>query len=193
MTVNYNSLTVQETWSSGVKTLQSIFWNWVPSNSLQHRTHLLQSHPVRVQLDSAKAVAYINLQEGTRSWAAVRDTKWILSWAEIHISALYPPHSWPIHLAGRLSNLQHQDPGKWSLHLEIFQNLSKVGETRYGQPVLQVKQQTVQTCSQVQEFSGLVIPSIPFRLTYAFSFINVFLQLLRRIELESVFRWSWLH
>lgn len=35
--------------------------------TLQHRTHLLQSHPVRVQLDSAKAVAYINLQEGTRS------------------------------------------------------------------------------------------------------------------------------
>lgn len=52
----------------------------------------LRGHPVRIQLDTATAVAYVNHQGGTGSVAALLEASRILRWVEHHLPALSAVH-----------------------------------------------------------------------------------------------------
>lgn len=65
--------------------------------SLFHWAAILEVYPVRVQLDSAIALAYINQQGGTRSLLAALEFSWILDCAELHVPALSVVHILGVH------------------------------------------------------------------------------------------------
>ena len=186
--------TVQGVWSAeesrlpiNILELRAIFL------SLSHWTRILSGVPVRVQSDNASAVAYINHQGGTRSRAIMREVEWILQWAESNVpllSAVYIPgvDNWTADFLSRTI----VDPGEWSLHPEVFQELCR----RWGRPdvdlmasrlnckvpVYLARARDPKACG----VDALVAPWQHFRLLYVFPPIPLLPKLLRRIALEGI-------
>ncbi|CAJ0934918.1 unnamed protein product [Ranitomeya imitator] len=98
---------------------------------LIHWQSLLTNLPIRIQSDSATAVAYLNHQGRTRSGQVMEEAAKILRWAERHVPAISAVHiPWVENWATDFLSLQGLAAGEWSLRPAVFDQIC----LRWGTP-----------------------------------------------------------
>lgn len=112
-------------WSSEEQKLHINFLElWVIWLALLHWCFFHLGLSVRMQSENVLVVAYIICQGGTRSHAAQEESDLILSWAELHILAVFTFFCMYIHgmenWQADFLRPQQLNLGEWALHLEVF-------------------------------------------------------------------------